>query len=397
MRSVLKSTLAALLLTGALSAMVATSASAREFTIEGKPIAPGQQVPFSSENGTAEIHFNGVEITCSTVKDTGDLLAKGESEATIELTNCHLISPANCTAHEPIVVHKAGESLTLGRLVTYEGKPADRLPVKNFELEFSNSGGTCSISGNWGVYGTIQGWVANGETEATEHSLTVGSLSGSTLTLGGGPLGLNLTSKIALSGLYSGEKWSTSTPEFMVNEKAIAAGTTVPFESKNVSGKTMLLEGTELHVECKTTKGSGMFKAGGESSFTAEYSSCTVSEPAHCQIAEPIKLNSNNQLGLFEGAPADTFYPNNFPTEQRLTTLEFSNNGGTCYLGEEVHLDGILQAAVESPTTKTTEHTLAVKASGGEEIEMGGTPVALKLKETVKLSGAYAGSEWDVS
>jgi len=394
MRSALRRALLALVAVVALGVVATASASAskQEFIMNGSPVSAGVEVPVVSEYGSATLSFSGAKATCSSVTAAGDLLAAGKSTSTVELSGCTVETPSNCALSQPVVI-KAG-----GELVTYEGKVADKFSPKTgttlFELHFSGSG--CgSLAGYWPVTGVAQALVEGSE-EVVNHALTFSSTSGSELVTGGITLSFHLSGAVKLGGAYAGGTWSTrpSPPEFKVGGSPIAASEEVPFESKNVSGTAMSLQSAGMKIECKMVKGSGDLLAEGASKSGVEYSSCTAPEPAHCKVAEPIVLKTTGRTLLFEGAPADKFSPE---TGETLTTIDLSSSGGTCSLAGELPVRGTLQSLVENGATDAVEHTLVFKATTGSAVEVAGSAATLKLKEAVKLSGAYAGEEWNVS
>jgi len=405
MRSILRSTLIALAVTVALGAVAATSASAYEFVVNGEPIPAGTKVPFVSKNSSVELEFAGAKIVCSTVRDEGYLLAKGESTSTVEFKGCTSLI-THCTVAEPIVFNTTNQLLSFGA-----GELADRFspnpmngPLFNFKL--MSSGGTCSLAGSWSVAGTAQALMDNNEeervTEKLTHTLTFNGGSGSNLEVGGISLSLHLKGTLELEGAYWGKTWSTKTspssPEFKVGGAPIAEGARIPFESKNVASTVVSLTkvGGGLKIECTTgtVKGSGELLSGGGSTYGLELTGCTTSQPEHCKVAEPIVFKGTDQLVLFESKPADTFYPE---TGTKFTELELSSSGGSCSLAGKIPVTGTAQALVETAETEAPEHTLFFSLSSGSKLEVEGSEAVFKLKDAVKLSGAYAGDEWDVS
>ena len=382
MRSVFRRVLLALVAVVALGGVATASASAstREFIIEGSPISTGTTVPVETTYGTATVSFSGVTVECPTVTDESDFLAAGDSTSKVEMSGCLVQGAPGCTLKSPVVFRAHGE------LGTFAGEAADKLSPEVGEVLFSLvfQGGGC-ILGERKIVGYASALVSNAGTEETSHSLTFSGTSGSHLENGGG-ITLRLKGKTKLGGGYAGRKWSTRpAPEYLVKGSSI---TEVPFESKNVSGTVMTLSGGGVEVECKTANGTGKLLAEGASTSYVEYSSCSVISPTHCKVAEPIEDgNHNGQLLLYKGEPFDKF-------AQRSLILEFS--GSECPL-TYLELTGTSQGQVENSGTKAVEHTLVFKATTGEELELGGSRATLKAKEAIKLSGAFAGDEWDVS
>jgi len=195
-----------------------------------------------------------------------------------------------------------------------------------------------------------------------------------------------LVAVLALSAIAAA---SASAYEFGVEGTPIGTGISVPFTA---TGSPAVLNSAGLKIECTSVTGSGDLQAEGKSTLAVELASCTVSKPAYCQIAQPIKFNTKNELTAFEGKSADAFDPE---TGALFAELELKNNGGTCAFST-VDVEGILQSFVENAATAATSHTLLFNKASGSYVEMAGKTSKFELTDAASLSGAYAGKKWSV-
>jgi len=191
------------------------------------------------------------------------------------------------------------------------------------------------------------------------------------------------------------DKTFTTLPhEFVVEGKPITTGEEVPFTSKNISGTAAVLEAKAggLKIECSTVTGNGDLLAAGKSTLAVEFAKCTVVEPAHCKINEPVTLKAADQLSTFGGKLADAFYPENYPTNERFVDLKLENNGGTCSFSQ-VQVEGTLQALVDNES-EAVSHTLTFSPTSGSKFEAAGKKSIFKLEDAVTLN---SGKKWSTN
>jgi hypothetical protein len=153
-------------------------------------------------------------------------------------------------------------------------------------------------------------------------------------------------------------------------------------------------EQSSLKLKCETALISGWIGPGGMSlaDFVFEHN-CAVEVPEHCAVAEPILMLALDQLGLVAGLNLlDNFTPDG---KGNLTLFHFSNNGGTCPLGE-TEVTGSFFTLLGTPVeyeANTVEHTLTFNAEGSKNLFTEGSPATFKLKVKVKLVN---GGQWSI-
>jgi hypothetical protein len=203
-----------------------------------------------------------------------------------------------------------------------------------------------------------------------------------------------LSCLVAISALGMIAAGTAAGDEYLILGKAVPAGGAA-FVSENINGASKLIS-TGLEVTCPQVFGSGLLLPEGKSDalIVFEGSStekCEVKKPEHCAVKEPFDISATDELILESGLLFDKF--NSTKTKKLLTTLLFSNSGGTCAVAS-VEVKGTARAEVPEQTKEALAHVLKFTATSGSELEAGGVASTFTLEDLVCLEDD---DRWSVS
>lgn len=210
MRSVLRSTLGGVVAVLAIGALAATSASAHEFIVEGKPLSGSEA--FTGSGGP--VTFKGklfgapVKWTCKQTASNGNLLSAGKVEYDVEFKECALAEPTGCkltNSEESRIGYYAS-----GQLGEEEGTTPtlDHWGVGGSELlgdiYFEKGAGECGIPlGGYAIFGSWSCELPNAKVQQISHEEEC-KQHASNLRMGAYSAGLSYMQTIRLT---SGKAW----------------------------------------------------------------------------------------------------------------------------------------------------------------------------------------------
>jgi hypothetical protein len=155
-----------------------------------------------------------------------------------------------------------------------------------------------------------------------------------------------------------------------------------------------VLKSSGITVGCENVKSTGgeVTSASGSTEFRSlilEFSTCKVTTPSHCKVAEPIKTESLRGIIVtkehFEFlGPVDVF-----------ATLKFESNGGTCLVAGSLKVTGVAggQACTSSDIETNQESHLFQCAASGSHLKLGEESATFEGNFTDSLA---EGGSWAV-
>ena len=146
-----------------------------------------------------------------------------------------------------------------------------------------------------------------------------------------------------------------------------------------------------FEVVCEAGSGSGTIREGGGGVSTLNLSGCRVEAPNNCGVKPIVLQNTSDNLVEVGGQLASEFAPE--AGRHLLFSLEFANQGGSCFVAGVWEAEGQATGKVVSEAEKEVSE-LSFTATSGSHIVGAGTGFTLKMKDKIKLSGADKGKKW---
>lgn len=190
----------------ALGATTAASASASEYFVEGKQVTEATNVEGTSGHSLLASKVGAVEVKVECAKDTetGTVEAGGKGSATLDLKECSVTKPANCSI--PALI----EGKLKSKLAGVSGSEDEFEPVTSGGAitEVTISGASCSIVGTYALTGSQTCELPEIGVEKKEHEI-VCKKAGSKLKFGLEPASF---SSVEMIKLVSGKTWAAFGP-----------------------------------------------------------------------------------------------------------------------------------------------------------------------------------------
>ncbi len=198
---------------------------------------------------------------------------------------------------------------------------------------------------------------------------------------------LIMLSMLAVFALSAAASASASAFSFLVLGKKLTGAEEETI--KSTSGESVL-ETVGTKIVCAESAGTGTIKAGGSSTYQITFSTCSVSKPANCAVAQPIVVDGPDQLSLVPaGTLTDSFSP---LTGKPFVTLTFSNSGGTCSIAGAQEVTGEAVGIVVGGETVKTTGELSFTNTSGSSLQLAGVTAKFKSTQKLTLAGMVGGS-----
>jgi hypothetical protein len=202
-----------MLVVWALGMVVASSAFAHAFFVEGNEVTKNSPEGVKFEGSSSEskvvakiIDKELLSIECKTATMTGEFERRGESSGEIKLSSCKVFNTngeeqAACAISEPIAPKFVGHITIFKEGLANIFEPASSITLMAITL----SGGSCSLKGTHDINGKVQcAWGVSIASENVIHKFEC-LPAGSELALSGQPVEFTMTQSIKVP---VEQKWS---------------------------------------------------------------------------------------------------------------------------------------------------------------------------------------------
>jgi hypothetical protein len=205
---------------------------------------------------------------------------------------------------------------------------------------------------------------------------------------------------------------SVGTPSYCIEGVALVSASE---NAEGTSGSAILkatIAGATAEIKCASGKSTGTIEGGtagavGKSKTKITFETCKLLAPEHCKLtsAEEAKIKTTELIGelaLTGGKIIDKLEPK---TGAAFAAISIEGESTLCGIGEvgkpeTFNVTGSQLCEVDSnKTTAETEaekHKLICKASGSNNLAVGGNPAEITDEMAVELSGAKAHDHWSI-